>query len=107
MTKQRSLSATAERAAHNGKDAGSTPAGATAILARIEKTVQEIDSMRDGIFMAEGRLWNQVGEFLMSRNEPMAELAESMGFTVSYIYDVINGRRKVSMAVIEAIRRLK
>jgi plasmid maintenance system antidote protein VapI len=63
--------------------------------------------MRDGIFMAEGRLWNQVGELLMSRNEPLTELADSMGFTVSYIYDIIHGRRKVSAAVIEAIRRLK
>jgi len=76
-------------------------------LARIDKARRELDNRRVGVIMMEQLLQGEVRRFLLARDTSLRETAKSMGFTVAYVSDIIHGRRKVSDAVIEAIRRLK
>jgi hypothetical protein len=76
-------------------------------LARIDKARRELDGGRAKVIALEQLLQGEVRKFLLARNMSLRETAKAMGFTVAYLSDVINGRRKVSVAVIEAIRRLK
>jgi len=75
-------------------------------LKRIEKTAAEIDELRAGILMREQVLQAQVRQFIYARDVSLRESAKAMGFSVAYLSDIIHGRRKISAAVIDAIRKL-
>lgn len=75
-------------------------------LARINKAWREVKVARAGAVLIERTLQDEVRKFVKNRG-PVKETASAMGYSVQHLSDVINGRRKVSAAVIEAIRRLK
>lgn len=66
-----------------------------------------LESMRACVAKAELNLQQQVEQFISSSDSSLRDLAVGMGVSVAYLSDIRHGRRKVSDAIVEKIRRLK
>ena len=75
-------------------------------IKQIERIAGRLYKKRCDVENVEGELGMAVGQLLSQQPCSLRESARKMDFSVAYLSDIVNGRRKVSDAVVEALKKL-
>jgi hypothetical protein len=76
-------------------------------MKRLKVEFSRLDERRDAVSRQESWVQRIVGDFIRQQPGSLHDASRRMGLSVAYLSDIINGRRKISKGVMQALEKLQ